>query len=180
MRYLSISLLAACVAVSGMAQAAVESSKINFVGEITDLTCKIKIDGKDGDATVTLPAMPLSKFEKTNDTAGRQDFSVSIAGCKAGKYVDSFQLGFSADQPDGDNLKNIATTEAAKNIAVQLLKVENGTGTAIKNNWSADKKDIPAAGDESKFDFAAQYIRLTDAVEPGKVEAALTVSFEYF
>jgi len=180
MRYLSVSMLAACVAISGMAQAANESANIKFTGEITDLTCKININGQEGDSTVKMETANASEFKKSGDTAKPTPFTISIAGCHSKKYAESFKLSFSAKDFTGSGyLKNVAAGTKATDIAVKLYEVQDIGASPIKHDWSADKKLPAAAGENPEFKFEAQYVSLADTVKAGQVEAALTVNFEY-
>ncbi|MGO4312351.1 fimbrial protein [Pseudomonas sp. KB_15] len=55
---------------------------ITFAGRVIDATCNVTAGGgSDGNATVTLPAVPVSLLARASDTTGDTDFSIQLRDC---------------------------------------------------------------------------------------------------
>lgn len=77
----------ACALFSGQAMAvdldpaAVSDNTVTFLGQVSDSTCVMSINGQDIKPVVLLPTVPRDSFSTTGSKAGTTDFVVSVSGC---------------------------------------------------------------------------------------------------
>jgi len=180
MRYSSLALLVACSVISGMTQAA---TTITFEGKITDQTCSVSVDGKQGNTvTVSLPTLHTEAFS-TSQTAGTTPFDIAITGCDPASDKDEkYTLTFKATNPtSGGYLPNTPGNGQAENVAVQLTKDAAGSDALNLSNPALIELTLPANTTTTSHTMAAQYIRIDkdEAITPGKVLATVEYELDY-
>lgn len=63
-------------------QSLASDGTINFNGQVTDVTCTIKVNGGTSNATITLPTVAASALSSgVGATAGDTPFSINLSGC---------------------------------------------------------------------------------------------------
>ncbi|WP_434462193.1 fimbrial protein [Serratia plymuthica] len=120
--------------------AAMADGRIDFVGQITDQSCQVDIDGTPNNATVTLPTVSNSLLTKVGDTTGDTRFNMTVHDCVTGtdnvsKVAAFFHPGASVS-PDNGRLLQQATTSQAENVSLQLI---DGTNNTTINVGSSDQ-----------------------------------------
>ncbi|WIF68545.1 fimbrial protein [Metapseudomonas otitidis] len=143
-----------------------DGGEIHFKGKIVEKTCTVAVDGTvtPALATVTLPDTNAGLLKFAGNTAGETPFKISLKDCRTNAaFANVF---FTSAQLDGDQLKNIASTGAATNVALQLTD-DAGTPLDLSGQTSSSMPLNAGAGDATyKVSYYAK-----DAVTPGAVEA---------
>jgi len=173
-------MLATVSAVSMAATDGVTGGKITFTGKVTDQTCVVTIDGKSGDVNVKLPTVQKSQLSAVGTVAGRTPFVVTISDCKAG--VDT-AVNVTLTNPtlaSNGTLANTASDGAAKGVALQLLPDMTGINPFVLTSQSHLPGLMLGPNDtEVSHEFAVQYIRYADNVDPGTVQAVVNYDITY-
>ena len=115
--------------------AAYSDNTVTFLGQVTDQTCQMTINGQAIRPVVLLPTVPLNTFE-SKEKAGDTDFVVAISGCTMGypaddaravktylREGDTISTMFVAHEIEGRNLQNVipAASGGAKNIHINIV-----------------------------------------------------------
>lgn len=112
-------LLAMGAASNAAAQAVVTQGQVNFDGRLTGQTCSITAG--DRNKTVTLPAISIASLTMRGHTAGSKPFSINVDNCPVGVNTVSAHWEITNFNPETGNARNLATTNAASNVEVQLM-----------------------------------------------------------
>ncbi|MGO4763952.1 fimbrial protein [Cupriavidus sp. 2KB_3] len=112
-------LVAMGAASTAMAQAVVTQGQVNFNGRLTGQTCSITAG--DRTKTVTLPAISIASLATKGLTAGSRPFSISVENCPVGVNSVSAHWEITNLNPETGNARNLATTNPAGSVEVQLL-----------------------------------------------------------
>jgi len=179
MRHSSLSLLAACAMVTGMAQAAT----ITFEGKITDQTCDVKVNGQD-DLTVKLPTVHTGAFTATSQSAGTKSFEVAITGCDpASAEEEKYKVTFKSARLVGAGLLGNTATSGAENVGVRLTKDAAGSDPLDLRSPATSVIELTLRANETsaRHTMAAQYTRIDagQPVTPGKVHAIVEYALDY-
>lgn len=119
---------------SGAASAA---NTIEFLGEITDSTCDVALEGPSA-TTVTLPTVSKTALASLDSTAGRTMFALLASNCTLADGKTKVAAFFNANSTEGadinnvDNasgyLNNLSTASPAENVKLRLI---DGTGGGV-------------------------------------------------
>lgn len=165
--------------------AAFANDTVTFYGEVADTTCNVTVGGADGAVTVQLPTVAATSLATAAQVAGETPFDFTVTGCVAASGATTTQVGMrllSTSTANSGNLLNVAPTNPATNVSVQL--VDNGTGGPKTINFANGEytsilqtKPTDATGVVT-FPFIAQYYA-TGAATAGKVQAQVQYALTY-
>ncbi|MFR9704724.1 fimbrial protein [Aeromonas sanarellii] len=109
-------------------------STIEFLGEITDSTCDVALEGSSA-TTVTLPTINKSLLSTQGATAGRSVFALNASNCVLSNGKTKVAAFFNANSTEGADinnvdmasgyLNNLAAATPATNVKLRLI---DGTG----------------------------------------------------
>lgn len=153
-----------------------ETGTLNFTGKVVGVTCTIgQAEGKQVD--VALDDVLRSQLLQVNNVAGSKQFQIDLTGCQAG---DNVALEFDSANRNIDsttgNLTNIATSNPAKDVQIQLLK-EDGTTRIALNTRQSFK--TTATTDTVSLKFFAQYFASSNEVSVGAVQSSIGFNLNY-
>ncbi|MGU3521610.1 fimbrial protein [Enterobacteriaceae bacterium C23F] len=164
---------------STAAVSAAPSGNITIKGKLTAATCTVKVDSSStGDATVTLPALPITQLAEAGETAGATNFVMKLSGCTPtnGNVRAFFEAGANVDAATG-RLNNALTTGQAKNVQIQLRNdkdvVLEAGNTSQRTNAAS-----PLSSGAAVLTYNARYYA-TGASTAGDLESAVTYSIDY-
>ncbi|WLI76569.1 fimbrial protein [Kosakonia sp. H02] len=161
--------------VSSSAFAANASNTVRFMGEVSEQTCNIDLNGSTTSPVVLLPTVSNSQLTSVGATAGETPFTVTLSGC--GPQVANAGIVFISNHTEGVNLKNTAATAPATNVAIQLL--EGPTVLDFVNNKAETaKQSVGGSNTSAAFDLTARYVA-TGVVTSGNVEAQAHFAVTY-
>lgn len=143
---------------------------IEFLGEITDATCDVALEGAST-TTVTLPTVSKILLPTLNSTAGRTMFALLANNCDLGtsgktKVAAFFNanstIGADANNVDSASgfLNNLATLSPATNVKLRLI---DGTGGSVIKVGYTDQVTgttgvtVDASG-AARMPYAVEYI----------------------
>ncbi|WP_165418486.1 fimbrial protein [Dyella amyloliquefaciens] len=154
---------------------------ITVSGTVASTTCTITGSAGVGSAvTVQLPTVSTSAFS-TSNVAGRTAFQLNLASCDpslASKTAVSFFDGANI-QSDG-NLKNIAATNPAGGVEVQLLNADDASAIVLNNLTTATQNSHGATitGNAATLKYFAQYYK-SGTVGAGSVNTTVNFTINY-
>ncbi|MCK9109281.1 type 1 fimbrial protein [Haemophilus influenzae] len=168
-------------------------AKITVTGEVLNTTCEIQ--SGDRDQTIKLKSVGTNQLKKVGDVAADHLVQIKLENCKttttgnpptttAGTGTKKVTVTFNAtDKIDNYNdgtLRNLAPTNAAKNVNIQFANLNGKSirlGANDPNNTLTPTE--PAKGGEHVVEFLARYYA-TGPSEAGQVkgEAELDLAYE--
>ncbi|WP_163122596.1 fimbrial protein [Acinetobacter portensis] len=159
--------------------AATAAPTVTFQGEVTDQTCKATINGQT-DSTVLLPTVSSTELSATGMTTGLTPFSISVQDCQvdtADVEISTKFLGHNVTTTG--NLGNIATSNPAGNVSIQLTADATGAAPVTLNGvTSVDGLVLKAGQTSATHQFGAQYYA-EDAATAGAVTAVAEYTLSY-
>ncbi|HFZ8996650.1 TPA: fimbrial protein [Citrobacter freundii] len=180
---MKITLLAAFVLSVGITGSALAADNtVRFLGEVTDQTCTIKINGTESNPVILLPTVSKATLASEGSSAGETPFTVTLSNCDvaASSSLGNVGVRFVVNERDGENLKNIAANSPATNVAIQLL--EGVTALDFTSGEAkTTAKSIGGDGGESTvtFDMFAKYYSTAGGATSGAVEAEAQFAITY-
>ncbi|MCE4072670.1 MULTISPECIES: fimbrial protein [Pseudomonas] len=166
----------AIIAAPGFAAAA---DTITFNGEVTDQTCAVTINGTTGNATVMLPTVSAADLSDANSTAGSTPFTLGVSGCST-TGAQSIKAKFLGHSVDGNgNLSNIAASNPATNVALQLQEAVGGAVISLNGVTSATTGIDLAGATSGSHDYAVQYVSVPGAATAGLVTGVTEYTVTY-
>jgi major type 1 subunit fimbrin (pilin) len=175
---LTLASIATAIAAFAPLAAHAYDGTVTFSGALSGASCEIKVNGADNNGTVQLPTVGAAQLADKGKVSGATTFAIELSKCqKAGESVRAFfEAGPNVDNADG-TLINRAATNAAANVAVQLLDTY---GKPLKVGDDSQRTVPPVAlqGGAAKLVYGAQYYAqgLTTA---GSVSTSVTYSIDY-
>ncbi|TAM03130.1 MAG: type 1 fimbrial protein [Paraburkholderia sp.] len=157
-------LLSLVIAVAPISAAFAQSNNtIKFIGEVTDQTCNVAINGTTANPTVLLPAVSTAELDTSGKTAGKTDFTISVSGCTVSNTADqAIKTVFVGSKVSGGNLGNTAGgTNAATQVALQLFDpAKSGAPFDLSKpgGHTASGLNLKKGDTSASYDFAVQYI----------------------
>ncbi|AHG18671.1 hypothetical protein Z042_02905 [Chania multitudinisentens RB-25] len=175
MKALSIKTGLASLILAGLSSNAFAyDAQINITGELTESTCLINGANSPAIKDVTLPTLSKTALTGAGSWAGRVPVSFQLSGCDVSTTgaTATFENGpnISAD----GNMKNLAATNAATNVEVQLL---NSEGTVL--NLASDTVTTPIADEAGTLQFFVQYFSKDGGATAGQVVSHVEFSMNY-
>lgn len=162
--------------------------KLTILGKVTTDGCMV--EGGDGvvsglDLVMTLPTVQLDTVVANPATAlsaVNGDNQTLPLICSDG--IEHVTVSFDSKNTSGKYLSNTAAADAAENIGFVLAAAVNEDVKAGEwLDFSAGVVTLPKAdvvGNKVVINFAANYVKLDDAVTAGNVEAVVPFSLAYF
>ncbi|XDZ52221.1 fimbrial protein [Neisseriaceae bacterium CLB008] len=154
---------------------------ITFLGEVTDTTCNVTVNGSSADATVQLLTIPASDLAAGTDSTVSADVNFEMSACGASDAYSKVGVRMMpvGDVSNAGNLSNLITDGSNAGIK---LKDENGQ--AVEFTAGAETaivtKAIPTGEDTVNYPFKAHYTNeTTGAATEGKVKAAIQYTTTY-
>ncbi|ANF59124.1 fimbrial protein [Halotalea alkalilenta] len=185
---------AALLSSTGLALAAtndVGGGRVDFYGEVTDVSCTISVNGQGSDASVYLAPVSIAEVSTAGAFYKATPFTVRVSDCAAaGDSIDDGSLSVSWV---GGNLLQGASGDAAGYLANSLgadganIQLALSTATSLDSTTriipggeqaqsSADTTD----GSSALFTYYVGYVTQTpDAVTAGGVQSYATYQVEY-
>ncbi|MEB6186385.1 fimbrial protein [Enterobacter roggenkampii] len=180
-------ILSAAASALLFAGAAHAGNTIQFLGEITDSTCDVALEGDGQSSTVTLPTVSKTALPALDSTAGRTMFALLASNCTLANGKTKVAAFFYANDAKANSvdtasgyLNNIATDTPAQNVKLRLI---DGTGGGIikvgYDQSSTVGVDVDGSGN-ARMPYAVEYIA-TDAAgaTAGAVEASVVYDLMY-
>lgn len=175
-------LIAAFILTVGMSGVASADNTVRFIGEVSDQTCAIKINGADSYPVVLLPTVSKGTLYGAGSSAGDTPFTVTLSGCdvSATSVQKDAAARFVSSNIDGTNLSNIAAASPATNVAIQLLE-----GTTALDFTSGEAKTAKqsvggnAGSDTVTFNMIARYYSAAGNATAGAVESSAQFAVTY-
>ena len=175
MKATSIKITLASLILAGLSSNAFAyDAQINITGELTETTCKIDTAGTPAVQNVTLPTLSKSSLTNAGSWAGRVPVSFQLSDCGVATTgaTATFENGPNISV-DG-NMKNLAITNPATNVEVQLL---DAAGNAI--NLATDTVTTPIVAETGTLQFYAQYFSKDGGASAGQVSSHVEFSMNY-
>ena len=160
--------------------AAMATPIVTFQGEVTSQTCEPSIAG-DTNATVLLPTVPSSALSAAGNTTGLTPFTIKVENCQ----VDTTDINIGTkflghNVTAAGNLGNLATVNAATNVAIQLTTDDTGATPVVLNGVTNVPGLTLIKGESSaEHNFGAQYIAEGAAATAGAVTAVAEYTLSY-
>ncbi|SAK74823.1 fimbrial protein [Caballeronia fortuita] len=180
MKKIAVSLIAASMAVAGVAHAASSSNGgvVTINGKLTANTCDVSGNGQGTNFTVTLPSLSASALSAAGSTAGATGFNIALSNCtpSSGNVHTFWEYGVNT-LADG-NLKNSGTATA---VEVQLLDY-NGSKRVVdvsKADGAQGSQSVAIASGKAGLQYAAQYVSPGGGAGAGSVTTNVTYSIVY-
>lgn len=173
---------------------------IEFLGQITDSTCDVQLEG--GGQIVTLPTIQSNLFATDGAAAGRTSFALLASNCSMtnGKTrVAAFFNGNSNEGVDANNvdsatgyLNNLAVAPtpvetaangypaAATNVKMRLIDGTNGS--FIRAGYTEQVSGggfVTVTNGAARMPYAVEYVRQGDAVTAGPVRSVVVYDLQY-
>lgn len=161
---------------------AAQQNSIRFKGEVTAQTCNVSInDSTSAAPVVLLQAAKVSELSTTGNTSTPTTFSMKLTGCTDPKTADQdIKMHFASSNVDASgNLKNIATSSPASNVAIQLLDPDNNVMDLRSGEAFAKAFSLKPGETSGEAQYTARYIATGGAATAGKVEATVQYSISY-
>ena len=171
----------ALAALSYASLAAAETqTTVKFTGKLQDATCQI--DSSSLNQEVTLPTLSTTTLNKSGAVAGATMFDVKVVDCPSTMTAVTAHFETLNMDPDTRNAKNLATTNAASNVTVQILD-RDGT-TAIPLGSKGQFVSVVKGGTEAAPTYSADLLYggryyATGATTPGNVSSTVTFTLAY-
>ncbi|WP_058911635.1 fimbrial protein [Entomohabitans teleogrylli] len=171
-----ISAALASVIFSGNALAS--DNTITFMGEVTDETCSVSVNGTDAAPVVLLPTVTATALNGSQ-TAGQTTFDIGVTGCTgtsdpAGVQISTVFVGNNVSATTG----NLLNSGDADDVEIQILDTSD-TEIDFRNVFNGGG-DLSLATDETSATatYTAQYYSAGTATT-GTVQASLQYAVSY-
>lgn len=180
MRKVSFFVVLMLMATSASVLAADSGGSINFSGKVVDKTCTIASRSKS--FSVVLPVVSKSALSSVGKVAGRTPFSIGLSECSAGQKVAAYFEPASTVDLNSGRLNNQAASNAAGNVQVQVLGLNNEF-LPIKvagANQSQDNSQWETIGENGSTElyYCAEYYA-SAAATPGEFSSSVKYTIIY-
>lgn len=171
----------ACALFSGHALAvdlvppAYSDNTVTFLGQVTDQTCVMTINGQEIKPVVLLPTVPRSDFTNAGDVTGDTDFVVAVSGCTITPTPETRAAGDGVNDIlyEGDAISTVFVAhETRETNLLNVLDVDGGTGA--KN---VDINIVDTRGND--IDFTGPFHGGGDLVLDATGSASATYTAQY-
>lgn len=149
---------------------------ITFMGEVSDETCSISVNGEDASPVVLLPTVSATALN-ASQVAGATPFDIGVSGCTgsaSGVKISTVFVGNNINATTG----NLASTGTAGDVEIQILDT---TDTAIDfRSAFTGSGDLALAANQTSATatYKAQYYTGGSATS-GTVVASLQYAVSY-
>lgn len=175
-------LSASAVSVLFASQAfALSNNTITFQGEVASETCSVTVNGNTAKPLVLLPTVNVSALAASGQTAGQTTFDIGVTGCTgnatAETTVSTVFAGNSVST--AGNLTNVAATDAAANVEIQILDTKATVIDFNKGSFNgAGDLKLAAGATAASATYTAQYYA-TGVSTAGAVESTMQYAVSY-
>jgi len=173
---------AVLVAVPALSMAA--GGKITFNGKVIKQTCMVDVKGTTS-PEVKLEAVSTTQLAVAGDSAGITPFTVRISNCTEQSAAVNVNTVFSGAPIELNGtkgvLQNTASSGAATNVALELLRDTTGNSNSVIDLTSVTSVDglvVPPGATEATKEFAVRYVAL-GAATAGNVQAVVNYDITY-
>lgn len=147
---------------------------ISFTGEITAQSCKIDGDNP-GTKTVNLGSIPASSLASVGETAGNQNFSMTLTECtgaatKVATHFESLTLASS------ENRLKLDSASTAKNVEIAIYD-QNGVLQPV-NGTVPESSYIAITDNAATLNYIAAYYA-TGAATAGTANSVVSYTLSY-
>lgn len=177
---------------------AYSDNTVTFLGQVTDQTCVMTINGQEIQPVVLLPTVPRSDFTSAGDTTGDTEFVVAVSDCTMGlpadraagdgviRYLEAgnaISTTFVAHEIRNGNLLNVidpASAGGADNVDINIVDSRGLDIDFTKPFHGAGDLILDAEGNASAT-YVAQYIAQQDHdnLSSGYVRASMQYALSY-
>ncbi|KKB02768.1 fimbrial protein [Pantoea anthophila] len=161
---------------------AASNNTITFQGQVTAETCTVTVNGNAANPLVLLPSVNTSELDASGKVAGPTTFDIGITGCKGNDTeTTTVSTVFSGNNVTSKgNLGNLATTNAAQNVEIQILDKKNKQPIPFNSGKyiGLNDLDLAAGVKEATATYTAQYYA-ADTATAGTVEATMQYAISY-
>jgi len=160
---------------------AAQPNSIRFQGEVSSQTCDISVNDSTAAAPVILlQSAKISELAAAGNTSTPTTFSMKLTGCSdPGNVAQDIKIRFVSNNVDANgNLKNIAATSPAGNVAIQLLDPDKNVINLSSGEATAKAFSLQPGQTSGEAEYTAQYIA-TGAATAGNVEASVQYAINY-
>ncbi|MFW2012552.1 fimbrial protein [Acinetobacter bereziniae] len=153
---------------------------VTFQGEVTDQTCQASINGGTN-GVVLLPTVSANTLTASGAKAGLTPFTINVTGCTAPSQELDIKTKFLGHSVTSNgNLGNVATVNAATNVAIQLTKEAAGTTAIVLNGPTAvEGLKVLSGATSGSYDFGARYISEAGGATQGTVTSVVEYTLSY-
>lgn len=159
---------------------AFSDNTVTFQGEVTSETCSVTINGNSAKPIVLLPTVNASALAASGSVAGQATFDVGVTGCTGNAAtattINSVFAGNSVST--AGNLSNVAATNAATNVEVQILDTASKVIDFTSGFTGAGDLSLKAGEKSASATYTAQYYA-TGVATAGAVEATMQYAVSY-
>ncbi|MBJ3815377.1 type 1 fimbrial protein [Shimwellia pseudoproteus] len=172
--------------------AAYSDNTVTFLGQVTDQTCQITINGQAVKPVVLLPTVPVESFDADRARAGDTEFVVAVSGCPIndppptralvnGKRISTT---FVAHETIDGNLLNVIpeASGGAKNVHINIIDTRNyDIDFATPFHGEGDLRLKGGDSTTATATYTAQYIAHGEPSElgAGYVRASMQYALSY-
>lgn len=156
---------------------ALSANTIEFIGEVSEQTCEVSINGNSSTPVILLPTVRKSELSAAGNTAGETPFTVSVTGCTPDttKNLD-IKTRFVANNLTSSN--RIGNTGDATNVALEIFDPKNPS-TLIDMTGATPAPGLVLAQNtaEASYDYGVRYYAegvATAGAVSGSVQYALS------
>ncbi len=159
---------------------AIAAPTVTFQGEVATQTCQAQVNGQ-GDAIVLLPTVSQSSLAAAGATTGITPFSISVKDCATAGADTQIKTKFLGRSVTAEgNLGNVATTNPATNVSIQLTSDASGkTPVALNGVTTVDGLTLKSGETSADHQFGAQYIAEGGAATAGAVTGVVEYTLSY-
>lgn len=154
------------------------NNTITFLGEVSDQTCEVAVNGNATNPVVLLPTVSTADLASVGAVAGETPFTLSVSGCTV-NATDALPIKtvFVANNVTASG--NLVNTGTATNVALQILDSVGGTGVNLTTVNTVDGLNVAAGASSASHDFAVQYISEAGTATAGTVVGVVQYAISY-
>lgn len=157
---------------------AVSPNTVQFVGEVSNQTCSVNINGSENAPMVLLPTVAIGKLSNKGATAGDTTFTVNVTGCTAAQADTDIRTVFVGTNPTESG--NLGNAGDATQVSIQLLDSDLKTPLKFTNGQIVKTTTMKLAegATSTSQDLVARYYA-EGKVTPGTVQASAQFAISY-
>lgn len=153
------------------------NNTITFLGEVSDQTCEVAINGATANPTVLLPTVSTADLAAAGSVAGETPFTLSVSGCTINATqalpIKTVFVGNSVTA--AGNLGNAGT---ATKVSLQILDAVGGNAVDLTGVATVDGLNVAPGASTASHDFAVQYYS-EGAATAGTVVSSVQYAISY-
>lgn len=183
-----LSAVASALLFAGAAHA---GNTIEFLGEVTDSTCDVILEGASS-TTVTLPTVSKTTLPSLDSTAGRTMFALLASNCTLADGKTKVAAFFNANSTEGADANNVDSASGyLNNLAagttatdVKLRLIDGTSGSLIKVGYtdqmtSTQGVTVDGSGN-ARMPYGVEYIATdADGATAGPVRSVVVYDLMY-